>query len=752
MIGFFYDLFYMLPLGIAMLFSAIAVDPKNVLLTSAADGTTIPSVPGCVVSAVFIILILVIRHSGKKERVLVTGVMTVAAISLFWILGKENRVLLFNKYNWTLTVFVISIIAIVIGRIAEDFLKAKIVISIIILSAVFYMMINKIQCPKGTVSFCFLVILIYAMEIIQRSWVKSGYADVKKHVAYIAPIIMIMAIVVTLIPAPAKKFDWKFAKNIWKVTVTEYKRLVGTITAEREEYAYTGFSENGGIGSSVSDNGREVLLITSDMKSFDRLYMGGMVYEDFDGKKWSTKLDSKPGDRELDYVETKAAISKFNQGYEGDYFKTDNIKVESRLFNTKYVFAPVKTNMYSSKTTLPKYKETESKIIADKKIKYGNSYNVDYMQLNFDNPDLLLLADTATVIDENEWRETVRKSNLASATDLSFDRYLEYQNNVYEKYGGNRELTMEEALENSQLSDEVKQIVRDIIGNDKIGDFEKLKAVSDYLQTMEYTKKTEALPKEIDNATAYLDYFILKSQSGYCVHYATAFTLLARQLGHPARYVQGYYVERKDVDTLVTENKAHAWAEVYFDNFGWMIFEATPGYSVSRGWSVSRTTGDKKGIYQNHAVINDTASNVSMDELPQEEEKNYVYILYFVIPLICAILFGIIYLLISRIIAGKKYRKMNEEDKVRTMIGKNMRILKILGYMLYENETLDEYKRKIERDNELAEHIGFLKFYENLLYSDYEVSASDVEAVESDYLLLKNSLRSRGVKYRFYIV
>ena len=86
------------------------------------------------------------------------------------------------------------------------------------------------------------------------------------------------------------------------------------------------------------------------------------------------------------------------------------------------------------------------------------------------------------------------------------------------------------------------------------------------------------------------------------------------------------------------------------------------------------------------------------------------------------------------------------------MISKNMRILRILGYTLLENETLDEYKRKIERDEEFAGNIRFLKLYENLLYSEYKICADDVEAVENDYLLLKDNLKAKGGKYRFYIL
>ncbi len=95
---------------------------------------------------------------------------------------------------------------------------------------------------------------------------------------------------------------------------------------------------------------------------------------------------------------------------------------------------------------------------------------------------------------------------------------------------------------------------------------------------------------------------------------------------------------------------------------------------------------------------------------------------------------------------------MNAEDKVRTMISKNMRILKFFGYIFEENETLNEYRIKIEENNEITEPLKFFSLYEALLYSHYEVCADDVEAVEHDYLLLKNALKTKGFKYRFYIV
>lgn len=72
-------------------------------------------------------------------------------------------------------------------------------------------------------------------------------------------------------------------------------------------------------------------------------------------------------------------------------------------------------------------------------------------------------------------------------------------------------------------------------------------------------------------------WFLNKAETGYCVHYATAATVLLRANGIPARYVEGYavYVEKGRTVT-VRELHAHAWAEYYVNGVGWLVLEATP--------------------------------------------------------------------------------------------------------------------------------------------------------------------------------
>jgi hypothetical protein len=87
----------------------------------------------------------------------------------------------------------------------------------------------------------------------------------------------------------------------------------------------------------------------------------------------------------------------------------------------------------------------------------------------------------------------------------------------------------------------------------------------------------------------YIYYFLAENKLGYCTHYATTGTILARMAGIPARYCEGYLIDnnalhpQETADGLryvadILDSNAHAWIEVYLDGFGWIPFEFTFSY------------------------------------------------------------------------------------------------------------------------------------------------------------------------------
>ncbi|AYD89210.1 hypothetical protein D5R93_02500 [Actinomyces lilanjuaniae] len=73
----------------------------------------------------------------------------------------------------------------------------------------------------------------------------------------------------------------------------------------------------------------------------------------------------------------------------------------------------------------------------------------------------------------------------------------------------------------------------------------------------------------------------LQERRGYCVHYASAFTVMARSLGLPTRIAVGYASAAAGPGrwTQVRGDQLHAWPEVWVEEEGWVAFEPTPGGS-----------------------------------------------------------------------------------------------------------------------------------------------------------------------------
>ncbi len=98
-----------------------------------------------------------------------------------------------------------------------------------------------------------------------------------------------------------------------------------------------------------------------------------------------------------------------------------------------------------------------------------------------------------------------------------------------------------------------------------------------YLSTnFPYNLDVRSTPRNRD----FVDYFLFEQKEGYCTYFASALTIMARCVGIPARYVEGYILPPKPSEKQsnlynVTNNQAHAWTEVYFEGYGWLPFEAT---------------------------------------------------------------------------------------------------------------------------------------------------------------------------------
>ncbi|MBB1061111.1 transglutaminaseTgpA domain-containing protein [Marilutibacter spongiae] len=82
-----------------------------------------------------------------------------------------------------------------------------------------------------------------------------------------------------------------------------------------------------------------------------------------------------------------------------------------------------------------------------------------------------------------------------------------------------------------------------------------------------------------------VDEFLFDQKAGFCEHFSSAFVVLMRGAGIPARVVTGYtggYFNRLGGYWLVRRNDAHAWAEVWLAGRGWVRVDPTAAVAPER--------------------------------------------------------------------------------------------------------------------------------------------------------------------------
>ncbi len=82
-----------------------------------------------------------------------------------------------------------------------------------------------------------------------------------------------------------------------------------------------------------------------------------------------------------------------------------------------------------------------------------------------------------------------------------------------------------------------------------------------------------------------IDDFMFSTRAGFCEHYASAFVVIMRDLKIPARVVTGYQGgETNPIDHWMTirQSDAHAWAEIWVDQRGWIRIDPTAAVAPSR--------------------------------------------------------------------------------------------------------------------------------------------------------------------------
>lgn len=249
--------------------------------------------------------------------------------------------------------------------------------------------------------------------------------------------------------------------------------------------------------------------------------------------------------------------------------------------------------------------------------------------------------------------------------------------------------------------------------------------------TCTYSLTPGMVPKGKD----FTEYFLTENKQGYCVHFATAATLLLRAMGVPARYAEGYIVTSDDYKdssggavASVKDVHAHAWVEIYKVGFGWQPFEMTPGFDPTQNAGQNQNAEETSSSSAPASSASNTASSAVSESNPDEKNRNnsstpgktmenakdagalWTPVLMI---LACALLFVVILLARRRIALSRRAARFTQPDRNRAAVA-------IYGYL-----------QKLERFGaEISEHT--LETAQKARFSPHSVSPEELNAMREE--------------------
>lgn len=104
-----------------------------------------------------------------------------------------------------------------------------------------------------------------------------------------------------------------------------------------------------------------------------------------------------------------------------------------------------------------------------------------------------------------------------------------------------------------------------------------------------------------------MDDFLFDTRRGFCEHYSSAFVYLMRSAGIPSRVIVGYQggtMHPFDDYMIVRQSDAHAWAEVWLEDEGWVRVDPTAAVAPDRIESGIESAGLERELLPTILVSN----------------------------------------------------------------------------------------------------------------------------------------------------
>ncbi len=131
----------------------------------------------------------------------------------------------------------------------------------------------------------------------------------------------------------------------------------------------------------------------------------------------------------------------------------------------------------------------------------------------------------------------------------------------------------------TQLPDDLHERIHELAQRITAGHrtpYAKAEAIESYLKSnYKYVFGKDSTKPPRPGGFDAVEWFLFETREGTCAQFSSAFAVLARSVGLPARVVTGWMITPTSDTQIVTAAQAHQWAEVAFEGIGWITFEPT---------------------------------------------------------------------------------------------------------------------------------------------------------------------------------
>lgn len=243
----------------------------------------------------------------------------------------------------------------------------------------------------------------------------------------------------------------------------------------------------------------------------------------------------------------------------------------------------------------------------------------------------------------------------------------------------------------------------------------------------------------------------LAIRKGYCEQFAGTFAAMARSVGLPTRVMVGFTpgILRGDGLYHVAGRHAHAWDEVWFDGYGWVLFDPTPGRGApgaeqhtgaaaaqeegngttggnSTDNTPTVTIGDQtqRPRPENEGPTGTTVPRVALPQITRDGGSSGGWI----IALVIVVLIGWIVAMPRVIRRWSRRRGKDPRDRVAAAWAATVRSLTMAGAPRIAGSTPLEYARSVDFGR--AEAIEIARLVTRAIYSPRGVDDGAAERSE----------------------